>query len=464
MYKLTALYLYKAVFMFELLIAESLMCIGMKRRPHFAVRIAVSFVVCMGFSFALPVLAYNALYCSAVFLLMFVFSLFWMKFCFDENLMSVLFRGFAAYTVQHIAYQIYDLTVLAIGAIFGDGAAVGGVYGDGSVDDYLPIVYPLLTVSSSSGAMMDKLRQLCVYVSYFFIYISAYSLGFTFASRRLKDSDKFELKKSVLFVFVVGFALFNVIVSSVITYYADKHFDALYVVFLALYNILCSFFTMYFMFEVVYRRQLKQGFLIANRLLKQSEQQYELAKTNIELINLKCHDLKHQIHALGSGSVDKSTIAEIENMISVYDASIRTGNEALDIILTEKSLYCNKRGIRLYCIVDGTLLTFMSAADLYSLFGNILDNAIEAVENLEEGKRFINLSVKSINGFITVSEGNCLSSPLVFDEGLPLTTKENTDLHGYGMKSIRLICKRYNGELNISQNDGMFDLSMVFMR
>ena len=465
MYEITAFYLYKAVFMTELLVAEILMSIGMKRRPFFALRIALVCAVCIGFSLAIPVISYNAVYCSAVFIVMFAFSLPAMKLCFEENWMSVIFRGFAAYTTQHVAYQIFDLTMLAIGFAFGQGASIGGMYGSGEAAEYFSVILyaPRFPSASVSMSMFGELQRLFTYCSYLFIYILTYAVGFSFAAPRLKESDKFRLKNSTLFVFVVCFVIFNVIISSVVTYYSGSHFDALYVILLALYNVACSFFVMYLMFEVVFRRQLKRGFTIANRLLKQSAEQYELAKQNVELINLRCHDLKHQIRLMNTGEIGSEAIGEIERMIAIYDAKILTGNEALDIILTEKSLYCNKHGIKLYCIVDGSLLSFVSDADLYSLFGNLLDNAIEAVERLADGKRFINLSVRAVNGFPTVSTSNCLAEPLVFDDGLPQTTKANRDLHGYGMKSIRLVCKKYNGEMTVTARDGMFDVNIVFM-
>ena len=100
---------------------------------------------------------------------------------------------------------------------------------------------------------------------------------------------------------------------------------------------------------------------------------------------------------------------------------------------------------------------------MYSLFVNLLDNAIEAVEGLEEGKRYINLSAKEINGFLTVSTDNWYSSQIEFSDGLPKTTKSDKELHGYGMKSIKLVCKKYNGEMTVNAENGMFDLSIVFM-
>lgn len=466
MYAFTAFYLYKAIFMVELLVAELLMCMGLKRRPMFALRYSLSCAACVGIAFAIPVIAYNAFYCSLVFTFMFAVTLPFLKICYELNWVSVVFRGVAAYTTQHIAYQVFDLGMMSLSLIFGYDSFSGGAYGSGNVTEYLPVImYRAGTQSlASESPMRYELLTLFGYCLYAFVYTVMYTASYRFVFARLKSSDKFELKSSSLFVFVVLFVLFNVVITSVVTYYTDEDTNVLYMYLLSFYNITCCIFTFYLMFEVIFKKQLERGYTIANRLLKQAEEQYALAKENIELINLKCHDLKHQIREIGSSTAGKEAIKEIENMISIYDAGIRTGNEALDIILTEKSLYCNKRNIKLYCIADGSSLKFMSDPDLYSLFGNLLDNAIEAVEDLPEEKRFINLVVRSVKDFTQVSTSNCLDRELSFSDGLPSTTKPDKDSHGYGMRSIRLICDRYDGEFEIKTNGGMFEVNIVFMR
>ena len=78
---------------------------------------------------------------------------------------------------------------------------------------------------------------------------------------------------------------------------------------------------------------------------------------------------------------------KIEKSVQIYSAIVRTGNEILDTILTEKSLICENSGIHINCVADGSLLAFMNPVDLYTLFGNALDNAIEAVRKLESKEK-----------------------------------------------------------------------------
>lgn len=62
----------------------------------------------------------------------------------------------------------------------------------------------------------------------------------------------------------------------------------------------------------------------------------------MELINIKCHDLKHWFKRLQSlsGSAYEKEAKEIQKALAIYDSMFQTGNKILDTILTEKKLYC----------------------------------------------------------------------------------------------------------------------------
>jgi len=104
----------------------------------------------------------------------------------------------------------------------------------------------------------------------------------------------------------------------------------------------------------------------------------------------------------------------------------------------------------------------MEDSDIYSLFGNILDNAIDAVSRIDDPeKRMISLTVSDRNGLLLIEEENFCHSPLVFEDGLPITTKSNRDYHGFGMQSIRLLTEKYKGSLKVKQDEGVFRLSIM---
>ena len=173
--------------------------------------------------------------------------------------------------------------------------------------------------------------------------------------------------------------------------------------------------------------------------------------------------MKYRIRAIGKeSSLDEKAVKEIENLINVYDSSFSTDNAALDVILTEKSFACRKEGVKLSCIVARGALKFMSESDIYSLFGNALDNAVEAVKEVEADKKFIDVSVKITGDMTVITVNNYYAHSLTFMDGLPATTKEEKDYHGFGMKSIAEIVARYDGELSISAEDDIFGLKILF--
>ncbi|MDO5108230.1 MAG: hypothetical protein Q4D39_08130, partial [Coriobacteriaceae bacterium] len=115
--------------------------------------------------------------------------------------------------------------------------------------------------------------------------------------------------------------------------------------------------------------------------------QYLLSRDTIAAVNRRVHDIRHKVARDLSGqdvAIDKETLKAVVRDISVFDTQVKTGNDALDTILTEKSLTCTRRGVTLSCIADGTALRHMTAADLYGLFSLLLDRAMEEVCDLDD--------------------------------------------------------------------------------
>ena len=117
----------------------------------------------------------------------------------------------------------------------------------------------------------------------------------------------------------------------------------------------------------------------------------------MRVIDRKCHDLKYQVAAMRhieNPTEREKNLKELEQSIRIYDSIVKTGNEILDTLLSEKSLICEARDITMHCVIDGKKLFFMDSIDIYALFGNAIDNAIECVEKFSEKEmRFIDICV-----------------------------------------------------------------------
>ena len=124
---------------------------------------------------------------------------------------------------------------------------------------------------------------------------------------------------------------------------------------------------------------------------------------------------------------------------------------------------CEKEGITLSCIADGRSLGFMKPVDLYSLFGNAIDNAMEAVRAIgDPERRSISLIVRRIGDMISVHVENYFSGSVAFGEdGMPLTSKEDKHNHGFGTRSMRLIVESYDGTISTNTQGDVFHLNAL---
>ena len=195
------------------------------------------------------------------------------------------------------------------------------------------------------------------------------------------------------------------------------------------------------------------------------KEKVELQEQNMELINLKCHDMKHQIRTLMEGqNLNKDFIEETQQAINFFDDQVKTGNNTLDTLLTQKSLMCDSYHIQLTIMLDGESLYFMSMQDINSFFGNAIDNAIDYLMKVDEEKRFIRISSALQGSMYTIRIENYCEDTLTFNKnGLPKTTKEDNGYHGFGTKSIQTVAKKYNGDVSFKQVDDLFIVTAIFM-
>ena len=104
----------------------------------------------------------------------------------------------------------------------------------------------------------------------------------------------------------------------------------------------------------------------------------------------------------------------------------------------------------------------MSVADICSLFGNILENAVEACEHVSDPqKRVVSLNVRNVAGQISVSEDNYFAGELRFSGGMPLSSKGDPDRHGFGVKSIKMIVEKYGGTMDCRVTGDLFSLGCM---
>lgn len=415
---------YSAGFFFQMcgIILIMIYDFGSRGRPY--IRIPVTLAVGTAVGLLYPESEFLG-WLKPFFLVAFLMSAAFVYFCFDVNIQQSLFWAMAAYVIQNFTFHIYTIVCVAMGyADYIDG----GIY----------VIFNWL-----GSFLIAFLMRL-------------------FVVGKLKYEINVGLENRS-FVGIVGIVVFVVFVLNSLLGVGETD-SAAYIV-MHVFAATCCLLTILVQFGSFARRYLRKRTEVMEQILRIEQEQHELSKENMDIINMKCHDLKHQINALrhagNTGERDKM-LDEIEQAVMIYDCVFKTGNDALDILLTEKSLYCGKYGIRLLCMADGEKLSFMASSDIYSLFGNALDNAIESLKNVEDAdKRMVTLDIHAKGDLLIVHMENWFEGRLEFVNGLPQTTKGDKTYHGFGMQSMRYTVGKYGGELSVRAENNMFGLEIV---
>ncbi len=412
-----------------------------KKRSHFVIKSILSVILFCVLGYFFPSYynetywGINVLYWTFMYLSLLLFAMPGLLVCFKMNARNALLVALTSYLLHHIN-NILASTITS------------------SIQLYTTI---------SDNAFLNKLM---IYTINGVILILTYAIFYYYYSEQRRENLKFVYNSNQLVFFGLIVVIFTIVISSVlrIAYYQNDN-KVVYLVGL-ISNFSSCLVAMVFFFVFMRRNKLQEELQIEKQILEQSKKQYEISRENIDSLNIKFHDLKHRVNLLTSnGNVTKEDLKDIYEDIDVYDAVVKTGNKALDTALTRNALRCENNHIKFTSIADGKSLSFMSDVDLYVLFNNAISNAIEATIKLEdEGKRHISLIIKAKGNIISVELENFFDpKTLKMSDGKILTSKEDEDYHGYGLKSMKNIVRKYNGVMKISTESDIFKLTMTFI-
>lgn len=198
-------------------------------------------------------------------------------------------------------------------------------------------------------------------------------------------------------------------------------------------------------------------------------QSIERQQKNEVFVQRLQHDLKNHLLAirtlLQNHQPDKA-LAYIDNLSGeffAYAPAIISGNALIDGICAQKIDLAEKKGINVSVSADFSYLDAMEKVDLCILFGNLLDNALEACSAVNDGSaRFIHIRGKLVGESIVYSIENSFCGELFFSQGVPLTTKPDQRLHGIGLQSVQLVVEKYAGTIAFSAENHVFRVVCSF--
>lgn len=290
------------------------------------------------------------------------------------------------------------------------------------------------------------------------IMLVVYSVVYLVLAKRINHLDRSRLSR--------GRVVFNSLLVVILVIFFNRRVpEAAWEQEVYISYIIADILALILQFDLLHESELERKYAVVEQLLYAERKMQQMTAENVEIINRKCHDLKHQIAGLRrmkSGDEQEEYIGRIESAVMFYESAVKTGNETLDLILMDKLLYCQEHKIKLSCVSDGEKLKYLDTMDIYSLFGNAIDNAIESVSSEpEESKRIISMRIGSQGQFLSIHIENYVGCEVKLAHGLPVTSKADKQYHGYGKLSIRHIAEKYDGTMSIRSDGNLFRLDIL---
>lgn len=374
-----------------------------------------------------------------------VFMLWMVADIYPPHIRNVIIYSTALLLMWLLSYACFQISISE--ALFCSLAGYGVQFLGSMVRECVHMLYPLTILTECILFLVTA----GIYAFYYWMY-----------GRHLQRGQNFDLQHRNLLalVFVV------IIVEIIICYWMRIQWrasdDWLYMICDSILLFITTMCILAVQFNLMLKHNLENEMEIITQMWMKDQEQYRISRETIDQINRKCHDMRHQIRTIGSSAnVDAGALKEMEQAIHIYDSMFQTGSRALDVILTEKSMSCQESGITVNCIADGSALNFMQNSDIYSLFGNLLENAFNAVRPLDESLRTVDLSIRRHGELLSVNIRNCYEGTVTMENGRPVSSGDPR-YHGFGTKSIAAIVAKYDGAISFRAASGTFSVNMLF--
>ena len=225
----------------------------------------------------------------------------------------------------------------------------------------------------------------------------------------------------------------------------------------------------YLIFCVVYFKQHEESEQIEtkNKLMiirwQQAQKEVETIRRSEEKIAIMRHDMRHFLNGvlalLNDG--DEKAKSYVEEIIDSAAKTVKkryTSNDTVNLIISFYENMMEEKDIRFFANVGISKELLITDVDITQILSNALENAINAVCELESKKRSISLEMGEKGGKLLICVKNPYKTPPKFIDGMPVSDAEN---HGFGTQSICYTAEKLNGNCMFSCENGMFILRVI---
>lgn len=195
--------------------------------------------------------------------------------------------------------------------------------------------------------------------------------------------------------------------------------------------------------------------------IKSQRDYYKERVKDEERVRSIYHDMKNHLLVLeGKQNTEegRQMTEKLQTQIADYEDYVHTGNDFLDIIIKDKAAKAREKQIDFAAMADFKGIDFLTPLDISTIFGNAIDNAIEASEKLPKDQRLISVRAQRIRDMLIMVVENNTNSEYSSIQG---THKEDTFLHGFGIPNIRNAVEKHGGQCSFRKGEGTFAVKIL---
>lgn len=214
-------------------------------------------------------------------------------------------------------------------------------------------------------------------------------------------------------------------------------------------------------FKYRYMKQENETLLLGEQLLE--ERYIEMMKTHKVLHDMKNHFLLLQKYEQEQQWGKLHDYLETINEELFEDsARVWSGNTIVDLILNSKKSYAESRDIKVEINTQVIAKFPLVDREIISLFGNLLDNAIEACQKMKVAEKWIDIRIHKRHDVLYIEIENSIAERPKEKNGELISDKRENRVHGYGLKNVKRIVSAHEGTYSYEIGERWFCTSIVF--
>ncbi len=291
-----------------------------------------------------------------------------------------------------------------------------------------------------------------------------------FMIKRTKKDSTYSLKWNEWFVLLIipVISIFTMSFVSLIIINIEDQLSPMQHIFsiLSILGILMTNSLVYVLYVNMQKDHAKQlEYSILQQAFKSQEKSVEETKILYQSVRSIRHDLKQHFQValtmLHSGKINEAVDYMEKYNDTVLDGisnKVFCDNDVVNYIINSKSKICSDRHIKIYIYIANEIPEF-SDLDLCVLLGNALDNAIEGVSG--DGNNEIYLELRNVDNFFMISVKNTIINSVLEDNPNLISTKNEKEVHGLGILSMKEVVQKYNGSIEFYESDNKFCCDML---